>query len=211
MRAVGLRRAAFSLLPAVVGTLLCASAWMHAQEPAAQQPKPAFETRAELVLVDVNVVDREAKPLPTLTASDFTLEVNGQPRPIASVQFISTAPTNTTPAAPREAAASSNETATTGRLLLFVVDEGSIRVGSARGILRTARGNRSGARGEGASVSDTDEMPADFHAATAQFQSRLIREALSAAGGNLPRAAEALKLSRHALRHQMIKLGIEQD
>ena len=61
------------------------------------------------MLVDVNVVDREAKPVPTLTASDFLLEVNGQPRPIASIQFISTAPTNVTPATPRESATSSND------------------------------------------------------------------------------------------------------
>ncbi len=33
----------------------------------------------------------------------------------------------------------SNETATTGRLLLFVVDEGSLRVGANRTILRTAQ------------------------------------------------------------------------
>ena len=91
------------------------------------------------MLVDVNVVDRDAKPVPTLTPADFELEVNGQPRPIESVQFISTVPTNVTPATPREAAYTSNESATTGRLLLFVVDEGSLRVGANRTILRTAQ------------------------------------------------------------------------
>jgi VWFA-related protein len=114
-----------------------APATLVAQEP--PQPKPAFETKAELVLVDVNVVDRESKPVPTLAAADFTLEVNGQPRPIASIQFVSTAPGNSTPSTPREVASTSNQSETTGRLLLFVVDEASIRVGSARGILRTAQ------------------------------------------------------------------------
>jgi VWFA-related protein len=127
MRA-GLLLSACCLLPSAIA---------FAQEP--QPPRPVFETKTELVLVDVNVVDRESKPVPTLSAGDFSLEVNGQPRPIASVQFISTEPVDTTPATPREAGASSNETSTTGRLLLFVVDEGSIRVGSARGILRTAQ------------------------------------------------------------------------
>lgn len=116
--------------------LPCAAA--QAQQPQ-QPPRPSFETKAELVLVDVNVVDRESKPVATLTANDFTLEVNGQPRPIASIQFISTTPTNVTPATPREAISSSNESATTGRLLLFVVDEGSLRFGAARSILRTAQ------------------------------------------------------------------------
>jgi len=106
---------------------------------AQQAPRPTFETKAELVLVDVNVVDRDARPVTTLSPDDFELEVNGQPRKIDSLQFISTAPTNTSAATPREAAYTSNETATTGRLLLFVVDEGSLRVGANRTILRAAQ------------------------------------------------------------------------
>ena len=133
--AFSLRSSAISLLTAL------GVAAVSAQQPAAppqQLPKPVFETKTELVLVDVNVVDRDAKPVPTLTQADFQLEVNGQPRPIASVQYISTAPTNSTPSTPREAQATSNETETTGRLLLFVVDESSLRVGSSRTLLRTA-------------------------------------------------------------------------
>ncbi len=109
-----------------------------AQQPQ-QPPKPVFETKTELVLLDVNVVDRDAMPVPTLSPADFTLEVNGQPRPIASIQYISTAPSNATPSTPREAASTSNESETTGRLLLFVVDESSLRVGSSRSLLRSAQ------------------------------------------------------------------------
>jgi VWFA-related protein len=116
-----------------------AFAWNAARAAQQQPPQPVFETKAELVLVDVNVVDRESKPVTTLAAGDFQLEVNGQTRPIASVQFISTTPANVTPAAPREAEASSNEAETTGRLLLFVVDESSLRVGASRSVLRTAQ------------------------------------------------------------------------
>src|SRR5688572_27543012 len=116
---------------------MCATA--QAQQPQPQPPRPVFETKTELVLVDVNVVDRDARPVPTLAAGDFQLEVNGQPRPIASIQFISTTPGNVTPSTPREAASSSNDTTTTGRLLLFVVDESSLRVGASRSILRTAQ------------------------------------------------------------------------
>jgi VWFA-related protein len=112
----------------------------QAQQPAAPQvPRPSFETKAEIVLVDVNVVDRDAKPVATLTPADFELEVNGQPRAIESIQFISTTPTHTTPATPRESAYTSNESMTTGRLLLFVVDEGSLRIGANRTILRAAQ------------------------------------------------------------------------
>ena len=126
-----------ALASSLIVVAICAVS-VVAQQPQ-QLPKPAFETKAELVLVDVNVVDREARPVPTLTSGDFSLEVNGQPRKIESVQFISTVATNTTPATPRESAYASNESATTGRLLLFVVDEGSLRPGSGRAILRTAQ------------------------------------------------------------------------
>jgi two-component system, NtrC family, response regulator AtoC len=48
-----------------------------------------------------------------------------------------------------------------------------------------------------------------FHAATSAFQRRLILDALAASGGSLGRAARSLNLTRHALRHQMLKLEIE--
>ncbi|WP_245795029.1 sigma-54 interaction domain-containing protein [Thioclava marina] len=50
-----------------------------------------------------------------------------------------------------------------------------------------------------------------FHELSAEFQRQIIAQALADANGNLQSAAEALKLSRHALRHQMIKLGLRQD
>lgn len=126
------------VLACVMGGLTLA-AQQPAAPPAPQLPRPAFEAETEIVLVDVNVIDRDARPVPALTAADFELQVNGQPRPIQSVQFISTVPADATPATPREAAASSNDTATTGRLLLFVVDEGNLRVSSSRSVLRTAQ------------------------------------------------------------------------
>ena len=132
-----MKAAWITLSLALAGTI--GALTVSAQQPQTAPPRPSFETKAELVLVDVNVVDRDAKPVPTLTAGDFELQVNGQSRPIQTVQFISTVPTNTTPATPRESAYSSNETATTGRLLLFVVDEGNLRVGSSRSVLRTAQ------------------------------------------------------------------------
>ena len=130
----------WALASIVIGATVAISA-QQAQPPPAppQVPRPSFETKAEIVLVDVNVVDRESKPVATLTATDFDLEVNGQPRAINSVQFIATTPANATAATPREAAYSSNQSQTTGRLMLFVVDEGSLRVGVNRSVLRAAQ------------------------------------------------------------------------
>ncbi|WP_372619248.1 sigma-54 interaction domain-containing protein [Falsiroseomonas sp.] len=47
-----------------------------------------------------------------------------------------------------------------------------------------------------------------FHAGTEDFQRALIGAALKEAGGRQGRAAQRLRLSRHALRHQMLKLGM---
>ena len=47
-----------------------------------------------------------------------------------------------------------------------------------------------------------------FHEATADFQRKLIARAMVEADGNMQQAAQALRLSRHAMRHQMMKLGL---
>lgn len=49
----------------------------------------------------------------------------------------------------------------------------------------------------------------DYHQATAQFQRELIESALSSASGHIGQAAHLLGLTRHALRHQMAKLGLQ--
>ena len=112
---------------------------MHADQQPPALPNPTFDTRAELVLVDVTVIDRDSQPVPTLSAADFDLQVNGQPRAIQAVQFVSTVAANQMPPAPRQTGVTSNDALTTGRLLLFVVDEGNLRAGSSRTLLRTAQ------------------------------------------------------------------------
>ena len=54
----------------------------------------------------------------------------------------------------------------------------------------------------------TRRWTSDFHAATEKYQKALIEQALAASRNNLKDAAALLKISRHALRHQMIKLGM---
>ena len=109
---------------------------MSAQEP--RPPQPRFETGTEVVLVDVSVLSQNGEPVNDLTAADFKLTVNGQPRPVHTVQFISTRETKTAKNEPRLARVSSNDGPTSGRLLLFVIDENHLRLGGARALLRTA-------------------------------------------------------------------------
>jgi transcriptional regulator with PAS, ATPase and Fis domain len=51
----------------------------------------------------------------------------------------------------------------------------------------------------------------DYHQATGHFQKLLIEQVMQACGQNMTLAADQLKLSRHALRHQMLKLGLLKD
>lgn len=59
-----------------------------------------------------------------------------------------------------------------------------------------------------AAAAAVDPPPGDFRELTAGFQRRLIGKALEASHGSHSRAAELLGLTRHALRHQMQKLGL---
>jgi hypothetical protein len=78
------------------------------------------------VSVDVNVVDKDGRPIEDLGRDDFDLTVDGQARKITSAQFISqkTEPLKETPA---EALPDfSTNTVQSGRLIGLVVDRGSI-------------------------------------------------------------------------------------
>lgn len=100
--------------------------------PIAPPQQPAFRVTTELVVVDVTVLGRDGRPVKGLSAEDFIVKVDGQPRRVASAQFIDQTPL---PApAPTGAAArvSTNASAAGGRLVLLVVDEDNIRFGGLR-------------------------------------------------------------------------------
>jgi len=58
------------------------------QPPQPPQP-PTFRTEANLVRVDVTVVDRDGEPVATLTADDFAVEEDGVPQTVQSFKFVS--------------------------------------------------------------------------------------------------------------------------
>lgn len=61
--------------------------------------------------------------------------------------------------------------------------------------------------GEGSPLDAKPTETLDFHARTRAFQRRMVECAVAEKGG-VSAAAEALGISRHALRHQMKKLGL---
>jgi len=107
--------------------------------PAGQQP-PVFRSGVDLVTVDATVVDGQGRPVEGLGPNDFQLEVDGQPRRIVSVQFVSrgvsTRSAERAAAAPTDA--SSNEFVNDGWLVLVAVDQANIRRLEGRASLRAA-------------------------------------------------------------------------
>jgi VWFA-related protein len=135
----GARRVARLLLACAV-SIVFGSPYGIVVAQSGQTARPSraqFGARTELVLVDVSVTDDQSRPVTDLTPADFDLEVNGQPRPIANLQYISTVST-APPGATATDGVSSNDAPTSGRLMLFVIDDAHIRVGGSQGIVRTS-------------------------------------------------------------------------
>src|SRR5262245_21926591 len=115
------------------GFVLATAAVLSAQDkpapaPAAQPPQ-TFKSSVDLVPVDVNVVDRDGRPIADLTAQDFSLKVDGKPRRIASAQFV--AVTRNVEREPINPDYSANPKSAGARLVMLVVDQGNI--GASRG------------------------------------------------------------------------------
>lgn len=95
-----------------------------------------FRSGVDRVAVDVVVVDGNGRPLSDLTAADFTLEVDGKPRPIASAEFISLR--RLVDPGPPPAYYASNMTGRGGRLIMLVVDQNNIKAGTGRVVFDAA-------------------------------------------------------------------------
>lgn len=114
----------------------CFAATPNRAQQAQQLPSPSFTSSVDVVSVDVNVVDRDGRPVRDLGKDDFTLTVDGRARRIASAQFI-----------PLDAAAEPiksplpeyvTNAPSSGRLIAMVIDRGSIAPVRARDVLAAA-------------------------------------------------------------------------
>jgi VWFA-related protein len=138
---------AIAVATAAVGATFTATftATATAAAPAQAPPQPGqpFESRAEIVLVDVTVIDGDGRQVADLQAEDFALDVAGRPRPVRSAQYVAVAAppapgTAAAAAAARQASSTSNVGTPSGRLLLLIVDESYLGFGANRAILRAA-------------------------------------------------------------------------
>jgi VWFA-related protein len=142
-----------------------------------QTPAPKFTSSLDLVRVDVNVVDASGRPIRDLTADDFEIRVDGRRRPITSAQFVPVGGSLDMPAAaaPPPIDYSSNAHAAGGRLIMIVVDRGSIAVGRGKAAFEAASRFVSGLnRADRVALASIPEGPQiDFTADHAVVQKRL--------------------------------------
>jgi VWFA-related protein len=123
--------------------VIVGSAWPSAQQSATTPPDPTqgptYRTGAEAVTVDVNVLDRQGRPVRGLEPGDFTVSVAGQPRKVISADYVDATSAATARAATDDLAhISTNEGGGTGRLFVFVVDQSSLETGNARQVAGAA-------------------------------------------------------------------------
>ncbi|MGE5360060.1 MAG: VWA domain-containing protein [Bacteroidales bacterium] len=112
---------------------------VSARQPQPQpQQRPTFQSRLDVVAVDVHAVDGSGRPVSDLRPDDFTITVDGKPRPIVAADYLSypsavtTAPA-ATPAQPHPLFSTNIvPLSPPGRWILLVVDEENILASEAR-------------------------------------------------------------------------------
>lgn len=132
--------------------VLLATAGLAGQAPqgqSSQSQQPIFRTGVDLLSVDATVVDREGRQVTDLTAAEFVVEVDGDPRPVVSAEYVKLvddrpvpigAPRPAAPAASPDDAFFSTNTRSLepGRVIVLLVDQGNIRIGQGRHMMRSA-------------------------------------------------------------------------
>ena len=118
------------------------------QAPAAPQPPQVFRAGVEILTVDVTAIDNNTgRQVTDLSAKDFVVEVDGNPRQVATSEYVRSVDPMRIVGAPRKVAAKPDETffssnakgAPSGRLIVMLVDQGNIRTGAARSVMNSAK------------------------------------------------------------------------
>lgn len=127
------RASSAQALPLVVSVLF------GAVLPSAQQPgQPPIRSGVELVLVDVQVVDRQGRPLESLGPEDFEVSLDGKRRRVVSAEVVRHAAIGEAGGTAGEPAADRSRALAQGRRFILAVDEHSFRPASARAAMQAA-------------------------------------------------------------------------
>lgn len=104
--------------------------------PSTQKPQTIFRSGVDRVAVDVIVVDKDGRPVADLTPADFSLEVDGRRRQIASAEFISLS--RLVDPGPPPVHYATNNRGASGRLIMLVIDQNNIKAGTGRLVFEAA-------------------------------------------------------------------------
>jgi hypothetical protein len=109
-------------------------------EQEAPRSSQAFQTRIDLITVDVAAVDEKGRPVADLRPRDFAVKVDGKARDIVSAEFVTV--DRSAPAPPLESSAPSlvttNAVTPGGRLIAIGIDQTLIVPGSIKALLGSA-------------------------------------------------------------------------
>ena len=106
----------------------------------AQQPRPTFRSGVDLVTVEVQVVDRDGRPIPTLGLADFEVKIDGRKRNVVSATLVDYDPAIREEAlkkAPPSLATYLNKPR--DRMFIIAVDEASLKPGDAKVAMTAAK------------------------------------------------------------------------
>lgn len=121
-------------------TLTCATLVLLGTVLAVQDPRQTFKSGADVVLVDVHVVDSAGEPVRDLRLDDFEVRVAGRLRRVISAELIEYKTPLRGPT--REGAPREDVTATDAprprRMFVLAVDEHSLQAASARAAVNAA-------------------------------------------------------------------------
>jgi VWFA-related protein len=174
-----------------------------AQTSPAQSAQPTFRSTLDLLTLDTSVRDKSGLPVPDLQASDFTVTIDGRPRRVVSSVFFQA---DATPGGRLTGGATptpqhvSNEGSVPGRVVLFVVDTGSIRGGQERALLNTASRMLDGL--SAADAVGLAELPVGS-AIEATRNHSAVAEALQRIWGRAPSGVERLAAGRTAAARKL--------
>lgn len=130
-----------AMRPVVRAGLVCAAAALAANGLRAQAPAspPQFRAGVDVVVVEATVLDRQRNVVRGLGSADFTAEVGGKRREVVSADLVEYAvPSADAPPDADELDITTNEPVESGRTILLLVDQASLRP-EARGIIEAAR------------------------------------------------------------------------
>jgi VWFA-related protein len=117
------------------------------QPTATADQQPTFSAAVDLIAVDVQVVDGDGFPIPSLRPQDFEVSINGRRRRVVSADFVQTTTVEgTAPARPVSSGPiatnlwPSTDAAGTGRTYVLAFDTDSFTITESRDVVAAARG-----------------------------------------------------------------------